>query len=106
MGEQWVSLRSGQRGGLALAGDLIVAPGGALVEGGFFFRLPFGFDKFVALETPERGIHGAAGQAGDFHDVESEAVAERERFEDERRGVRESRAELCAHKFYVVCYHK
>ena len=106
MGEQWISLGGGERGGLALARDLIVAAGGALVQGGFCFRLPFGFDEFVAFETAERGIHGAAGQASDFHDVESEAVAERERFEDERRGVRESGAELCAHKFYVVCYHK
>ena len=58
--------------------------------------------EFVALEAAQRGIDGAAGQAGGLHHVEAEAVAEAERLEDEGRGVGESR---WVHGFrcYVAC---
>jgi hypothetical protein len=90
MGEEWVALGSGEGGGFAFACHLVIPARGALFGGGFFFRLPARFDEFVALEAAERGVDGAAGESGDVHDVEAEAVAEAECLEDESRAVGEA----------------
>ena len=56
MGEEWVSLRGGERGGFACACDLIVAAGWALFRRRFFLRLPFGLDQFVALKAASLAV--------------------------------------------------
>ena len=91
VGEQRIPLRGGGRCGFAGAGDLIVAARGALFGGGFRLRFPVGLDQLVAFQAAQRGIDGAAGQAGGLHHVEAEAVAEAERLEDEGGGVGEAR---------------
>ena len=87
MCEQRITFGGGERGGFALARDLIVTPRGALAGEGVLFWLPVGLDEFVALKAAECGIHRAAGQAGDLHDIEAKAVAKAEGLEDESRAV-------------------
>jgi hypothetical protein len=106
VGEEWVALGGGKGGGFACPGDFIIAACGALVGGGDVVGLPLGFDKLIALEAAERGIYGAAGQAGDLHDIEAEAVAEAEGLEDEGGAVGKARRVhgLCSMLSQVVCY--
>jgi hypothetical protein len=98
MGKKWISLSGSERGGFALARDLIVTAGRTLVGRGFFFCFPLGGNKLVALETAKCRIHGTAGQTGDLHDIEAEAVAEAKRLEDKSRTMGETRGthKLCS----------
>ena len=90
MGEEGVALGGSEGGGFAGGGHLVVAAGGATGCGGFGVGLPLGFNELVAFEAAEGGVDGAGGKAGDVHDFEAEAVAEREGLEDKRGGVGEA----------------
>ena len=82
--------------------DFVVPASGALFCHGLLFRLPLGLHKFVSLEPAKGGVDGAAGKAGNLHDIEAIAVAEADCLEDEGRGMGETRD---VHG-YVVCYHE
>jgi len=58
--EEWISLGGSERSSLAFTSDFIIAASRAVLRRSLFFRFPLGFDKFVALETAERGIDGTA----------------------------------------------
>lgn len=89
-GEEGVALGGGEGGGFAGWGDVIVAAGWTPGGGGFGVGFPFGLDQTVAFEATEGGVDGSAGETGDVHDFEAEAVAEREGLEDEGGGVGEA----------------
>ena len=100
MCEQGITLGSGERRGLTFAGDLIISASGALLGGGLLFGLPFGLDELVAFQAAKRGIDGAAGQAGDLHDIETVTITEANCLKDQGRGMGQARH---VHD-YVVCY--
>jgi hypothetical protein len=86
-GEQRITFRCGKGGSFALARELIVTPRGALAGGGILFGLPARLDEIIALKAPKCGINRAAGQAGDLHDIEAEAITKADGLEDESRAV-------------------
>jgi hypothetical protein len=101
-GEQRIAFCGREGGGFALARELIVTPRRALVGEGVILGFPAGLDELVTLQAAERGIDRAAGQAGDLHDIEAEAVAKADGLEDESRAMGEARR---THG-YVVSYHR